>query len=319
MTSRERVIRALNFEEVDHVPIECDDVTGPWWIPGRGDRESYRALNPGFISTDAWGCVWHAAEDGVAGEVKKPPLAGEDWSALAGYQPPWEVIERADFSQVYRGCAETDKFVMPMWNGLPEPFQRMQFLRGTEQLFLDLALDEPELYQLRDMVHDYYLRFFTRWMDTDIDGIHIQDDWGTQTSLLISPASWRAFFKPLYRDYCDLAHAHGKYVVMHSDGYTRDIIPDLIEIGVNAVNLQLFCMDIEQLAEEFRGKICFWGEIDRQYLLTRGTPDEVRAAVDHVAHAFMPARKTGVVGQWHGGKGHKPENEAAAHEAWKGY
>jgi hypothetical protein len=146
--------------------------------------------------------------------------------------------------------------------------------------------------------------------------VHIADDWGAQQSLLISPVLWRAFFKPLYKDYCDLAHAHGKFVLMHSDGYIADIIPDLIEIGVNAVNAQLFCMPIEELAAKFAGRICFWGEIDRQRLLTSGTPQEVRAAVRRVAGAFLKHKRTGIVGQCFDGKGHLPANLEAVYDEW---
>jgi hypothetical protein len=147
--------------------------------------------------------------------------------------------------------------------------------------------------------------------------VHIADDWGSQSALLISPALWRAFYKPLYRDYCDLAHARGKYVVMHSDGYTADIVPDLIEIGVNALNLQLFCMDLEGLAARYAGKVAFWGEIDRQRLLTHGTTDEVRAAVRRVAAAFLRKARTGVVGQCFWGKDHRPENMDAVYDEWR--
>jgi uroporphyrinogen decarboxylase len=181
---------------------------------------------------------------------------------------------------------------------------------------MDLAYLEPEVYRLRDLVHDYFMRQMKLWCATDVDGVHLVDDWGSQQALLISPALWREFFKPLYRDYCELAHAHGKYVLMHSDGFIREIIPDLIEIGVNAVNAQLFCMDIEELADRFSGRICFWGEIDRQRLLTMGTPEEVREAVRRVARAFLGKKRTGIVGQCFWGKDHRPENCEAVYDEW---
>ena len=62
---------------------------------------------------------------------------------------------------------------------------------------------------------------------------------------------------------------------MHSDGYIRSIIPDLIEIGINAINSQLFCMPIEELAAEFHHKICFWGEIDRQFIQPFGSVQDM--------------------------------------------
>ena len=62
---------------------------------------------------------------------------------------------------------------------------------------------------------------------------------------------------------------------MHSDGNITEIIPDLIEIGIDALNSQLFCMDIEELGKKFRGKITFWGEIDRQNILPNGNRKDI--------------------------------------------
>jgi hypothetical protein len=94
-----------------------------------------------------------------------------------------------------------------------------------------------------------------------------------------------------------MAKQYGKFMLMHSDGYIMDIIPDLIEIGINAVNSQLFCMPIETLAEKFNHKICFWGEIDRQHVQVFGTPEEMKAAVRRFANAFLKYGRTGFVAQ----------------------
>lgn len=91
------------------------------------------------------------------------------------------------------------------------------------------------------------------------------DDWGSMHSLLVSPDMWRARFQPLYEDYIRIAHDAGKKVfMMHSDGNITAIYEDLVEMGVDALNSQLFCMDIEELGRRFKGRITFWGEIDRQ-------------------------------------------------------
>jgi uroporphyrinogen decarboxylase len=324
VTSRERVKRALQFEVVDRIPIHNNfvelqqkypsDVAAPpysyppgksWGVEGKKGRRM-----------DIWGCVWEAGEDDVCGEVKEPILKDDDWGKLKAFKPPWEVLEGADLSQVNPACAVSEKFMISMWESMPNLFERMQHLRGTEQLYMDLAYLEPEVYLLRDMVHEYYMKQLEMWVKTDVDAIHIADDWGAQRSLLISPTLWKTFFKPLYKDYCDLAHAHGKLVLMHSDGYIADIIPDLIEIGVDAINAQLFCMPIEELAGKFAGQICFWGEIDRQRLLTFGTPQEVRAAVRRVAAAFLKNKRTGIVGQCFQGKNHRIENCEAVYDEW---
>jgi len=261
---------------------------------------------------DEWGCVWQVAEPGVVGEVKEPPLA--DWLALAHFEPPWEILEEADFSQVNESCAATDKFVLA--GTTVRPFERMQFLRGTENLFIDLAYGTPEVYRLRDLVHEFFCRELEMWVRTDVDGISFMDDWGAQNALLLHPQLWREFFKPLYKDYCDLIRGRGKFVFVHSDGYIEPVYPDLIELGVHAINSQLFCMDIEELGRKYRGKITFWGEIDRQWLLPFGTPAHVRQAVKRVRRALDTGRG-GVIAQCEFGLRDPVENILAVFEAWE--
>lgn len=323
MTGRERIINALTFKEVDKIPweglwekkdqyemmIDC-----PPFTYGKGKASG--EINKKGRRTDAWGCVWEAAEDGVIGEVKEYPLA--DYDALDDFSAPWDVLEQADLSKVNEYCKNSDKFCMNFWEPTAcSPFQRMQYLRGTEELFVDLALDEPEVYKLRDIVHEFYVKQLEMWCKTDIDAIHIEDDWGTQISLLISPQKWREFFKPLYKEYCDIAHKHGKYVVMHSDGYIKDIIEDLIEIGVNAVNAQIFCMDLQELEDRFGGRICFWGEIDRQYALPFGTDSEIEQCVDKVADTFLKNRKTGIVAMCQSGKDISLHAKEVVYRRWQ--
>ena len=286
------------------------DLVGPEFKYGPGERQQGIPYVVGSYA-DEWGCVWHVGEPGVVGEVKEPPLA--DWSALAHFKPPYEILEEADFGQVNRSCAETDRFVLA-WTTV-RPFERMQFLRGSEALYMDLGYETAEMLQLRDMVHEFFLRELDMWVKTDVDGIEFMDDWGAQRTLLISPKQWRALFKPLYKDYCDLIHSAGKFAFFHSDGHITDIYPDLIEIGVDAVNSQLFCMDIEELGRRFRGQITFWGEICRQDILPFGTPDDVRAAVRRVRVALDDGRG-GVFAQCEWGIGVSAENVATVFETW---
>ncbi|MGC9396986.1 MAG: uroporphyrinogen decarboxylase family protein, partial [Anaerolineae bacterium] len=195
------------------------------------------------------------------------------------------------------------------------PFERMQFIRGSEKLYVDLAYGTAELFTLRDMLHEFFLRELELWIATDVDAISFMDDWGAQNRLLISPEMWRELFKPLYADYVNLIHSAGKFAFMHSDGHIAAIYPDLIEIGVDALNSQLFCMDIEALGQAYRGKITFWGEIDRQSLLPFGTPDDVKAGVHRVRRALDDG-SGGVIAQCEWGNDVPMENVEAVFEAW---
>ena len=75
----------------------------------------------------------------------------------------------------------------------------------------------------------------------------MMDDWGSQNSLLINPKTWVKIFKPLYKDYINIAKKHGKKTFMHSDGYTLEVIPHLIDVGLDAINTQIFCIGLEKL------------------------------------------------------------------------
>jgi len=333
MNSRERVIKTLKHEEVDRIPRDLwclpyvskyrkeevvevrkkfpGDISSPSYKYGIGKRLKGNTYEVGQY-IDSWGSVWHVAEPGVTGEVKEHPLA--DWANLDIYSLPWELLEDADLSQVNNCCENSDKFMMA-GTGI-RPFERMQFLRGTERLFIDLAYGTKEVYKLRDMLHDFNTREIQMWADTDVDAVSFMDDWGTQKTLLISPELWREFYKPLYKDYCDILHQKGKYVFFHSDGNIKLIYPDLVEIGVDAVNSQLFCMDIEKLGGLYAGKITFWGEIDRQHVLPFGTEQDVRIAVKHAANALLKKKRTGVIAQCEWGKNDPQKNIEAVFDEW---
>ena len=334
MNSRERMINTLHFKAVDRIPRHL------WYLPGvamfrNTELEELLQNYPNDIEApvykygtgkrcqgiphqvgnyiDAWGCKWYVGEPGVIGEVKEPPLI--DWSSLNHYQLPWELLDEADLSAVGSSCEQSAKFMLAATE--TRPFERMQFLRGTENLYIDLAYGERQVYRLRDMLQDFFVKEMEMWADTAVDGVWFMDDWGSQQSLLISPNLWREFFKPLYKDYCDILHRKGKYAFFHSDGHIEAIYPDLIEIGIDALNSQLFCMDIEKLGHQYAGKIVFWGEIDRQKLLPFGSPQDVAQAVQRVAKALLPTEKTGVIAQCEWGVKDPRQNIEAVFAGWE--
>jgi hypothetical protein len=139
------------------------------------------------------------------------------------------------------------------------------------------------------------------------------DDWGTQRGLLIHPDAWVEIFKPLYKDYIEIAHRAGKKIFMHSDGHTLAIYPHLVELGLDAFNSQIFCIGLDELAA-FRGKITFWGEIDRQHLLPEGNPAQIHEAVRKVHESLW--HNGGCIAQCEFGPGAKPENVRQVFTSW---
>lgn len=290
------------------------DMSGPRNVYRKSDRLSG---NPYAIgqSVDPWGCVFENIMDGAIGEVKKPilPEIG-DWKHLV--KPPYEMLPvdiNAARDSVNRDCAASDKFMRGGLN--PRPWEQYQFLRGTENAMMDVMDPEDDVRGILKTMQDFYRRECEFWCSTDIDAIGFMDDWGSQRQLLIPPEIWRDLFKPLYKEYCDIAHAAGKFVFMHSDGFISEIYDDLIEIGVDALNSQLFCMDMADLAKRAKGRITFWGEIDRQHVLPSHDPNDGRKAVRTVAsHLFDP--RGGCIVQFEAGLACNPETALAVMEEW---
>jgi uroporphyrinogen decarboxylase len=331
MNSRQLVQKTLAFDNPPRAPRDL------WTLPWAEVRYPEELQNirqtfemdffssPGFLSkplrtqgdpyglgtyVDEWGAVFTSKQAGVIGEVKEPVI--KTWEDARHIRPPEEALS-VNVDCVNAVCEATDKFVMS--GCCPRPFERLQFLRGSENLFLDLGEERSEVFELLHKVHQFYLKEMEIWASTKIDAMTMMDDWGAQQALLISPKMWRKVFKPLYKDYIDLAHAHGKYAFMHSDGFTADIIPDLIELGLDVFNTQLFCMDIERLGVQFKGKITFWGEIDRQHLLPEATPAEIAVSVERVYQALYA--QGGAIAQCEFGAGARPENVYAVYDTWE--
>ncbi len=264
--------------------------------------------------TDEWGCSFVNAEEGIIGQVKEPQITS--LADLSIVRPPYEVLPSdpdAARDRINRACDKTDAFVKARC--CPKPWERYQFLRGTVEGLLDTRSPDKGMRKLLQTIHEFYLRELSFWVTTDVNAIMFADDWGSQTQLLIRPSDWRELFKPLYKEYCDLAHAHGKFAFMHSDGYIMEIVGDLVEIGVDALNAQVFCMERAELEARAKGRITFWGEIDRQHVLPSTDPQVGRDAVREFARHFCDPRG-GVIVQFECGPGARPETVRAVLEEW---
>ncbi len=331
MTPRELMYGALEFKNPQRVPRDL--WTLPWAHLNRaGGIESILADYPMDIHrvsggerelppvkgnpyeageyVDEWGAMFYNVQPGVIGEVKSPLITGENWEDAWKAHIPEELLT-IDRDHINRQCSESDRFCLAC--ACPRPFEQLQFLRGSENLYVDLAYKPHGMLAFIGKMHDFYCRWVEAWAETDVDGIMMMDDWGSQRSLLINPKTWAEIFRPMYRDYIDIARKHGKKTFMHSDGYTLEIIPHLIDLGLDAFNTQIFCVGMDKL-RQFRGKLTFWGEVDRQHLLVDATPGEVKAAVRGIYDALWAGG--GCIAQCEFGAGSRTENVRAVFEAW---
>jgi uroporphyrinogen decarboxylase len=330
MNSKELVIRTLNFDSPQRIPRQCwllpwaekrypeaaarlasdypDDIlpaAGMYTKPLKSSGDRYEE---GYY-TDEWGCRFFNIQAGIIGVPNEPLI--KNWEQLDTLVPPEEMLA-VDIQQVNAFCKLTEKFTYS--NSWVRPFERYQFIRTTELTMMDIALDSPEMKMLIKKIHGHYLKEVEAWAKTDIDAIGIMDDWGMQKGMIVSPEYFRKYYKSLYKEYVEIARHYNKYVFMHSDGNISEIIPDLIDTGIDALNSQLFCMNIEELGKKFRGKITFWGEIDRQNILPHGSKTDIENAVNLVFNNLYS--NGGVIGQCEFGPAAKPENIFYVFESW---
>ena len=109
-----------------------------------------------------------------------------------------------------------------------------------------------------------------------LDGILFGDDLGSQGSLLMAPDMWRQLYKPYMKIMFDYVHDHALDVWLHSDGNTNEILGDLIEIGLNVLNpVQPQMFDISELGKKYKDKLSFFGGLDVQYYIPKGTTEQM--------------------------------------------
>ena len=210
--------------------------------------------------------------DAQRGRQHGPGAGGhplEDWSAESGYHWP-----DADDPGYYAGmearfAGSEDKYVTTSIFMLL--FERMHSLRGMTNVLTELHTDPGRMAYLADRIVDFDVRVIEtigRLFPGRIHGFSFTDDWGTETATFVSPRMWCAFFQPRYARVFEAAHAQGWDVWMHSCGKVNAIIEPLIEIGLDAINLQQpRALGIEEIGERFAGRICFESLCDIQRTL----------------------------------------------------
>lgn len=235
MTAKENVIRTLRHDNPEWIPVNLwqlpaaklkygqalDDIINRCEIdilsaPFDDSTEDARHYQIGSY-TDCWGSTWVNHQAGIIGEVKEYPFA--DFNKVWNYESPKKLfLSGISGFEKTKAFIDThkDKFILGGWISL---FERMQYLRGTENLFMDTLIESPEYFKLMEIVEDFYNTYLDEWLKLEVDGIIFGDDWGSQRSLLISPETWRKQYKPLYKRFFDKVHTAGKFVFMHSDGY----------------------------------------------------------------------------------------------------
>ena len=280
MDSREIVLRTLEFtgpervaasfpapywNDLCHVHYALEGF-GRDWQPVGGGRQEY---------VDEWGNTWARIDATSKGEVARGAL--EDWADLDALRLP-DLANPTGFDVVRRVCADPDNDRFRV-GGLPGfPFNIARKIRRFDLFLMDLLIEPDKANDLLLRIENLLADVIVQYAEAGVDAVFFPEDWGTQDGLMIRPERWRKMFKPGFIRLCQVGHAHGIKVFMHSCGKTTDIIPDLIDAGMDLLQFdQPRLHGLDALAR-FHGHITFWCPVDIQKSLQ--TRDEAAIETD---------------------------------------
>ena len=307
MTSRERVLTAVNHKAPDRVPITFDaekevidtlmkhfkvTTRDEVWNALHADTRlisadhHYRHIRQeGEVSYDFWGI----------GGRNQPYSGGTYWDYC--YNPLAEMktvkeIEDYDWPNASELSFETitetkkknpDKAIIAYITHAG--FFKATHLRGLEKFMEDLG-GEPEIAEaIIRKVTDYLfpaVEKLCKEAGDSFDIFYIADDFCTALGPMISPNMFREYIKPYLTRMASIVHAHGKKMLLHTCGSVRVLLPDVIEAGVDMlepIQTSAVGMEVEGLKRDFGDKIAFYGSIDLINVLSKGKPTDVRNEV----------------------------------------
>jgi len=304
MTSRERILAAINRQPLDRIPTDIwatsevsQKLAGHFGSYDNALRElhidGFAHLSDEYVGPpvpdgeDLWGGKFRnvAHATGTYWEQYHWGLAyAKTIDDLVGYR--WPDASWWNTSSMRARALELRK-THAVTSGYMAPFFYHNNLRGLEQSFIDPHEDPEFTHFLIGKISDYFIarhRAIFEACEDLVDVTQVTDDLGSQTGPLISLETYREFYKPHHIRMANLCKEFGVHIFHHDDGSCREFLPDLIDIGIEILNpVQWNCpgMETKALKRDFGSKVCFHGGIENQSILPFGTPDEVRAEVRH--------------------------------------
>ena len=316
MTGYEIIKGNVHFTHPDRIGLRFDRIGGPektdvyriFVLPPADQRpegiysvkKKFRPQNRAF---DEWGSYWESADDSGSDMGQPTNLVLENLEDLDDYRiPNPHAPGRFDGLDEALKEAEEKKLYVQL-NSPHCIFERMHFLHGYTETMMDCAADPEATEELAVRLADYQIGIIEEAFRLGKGRIHCfdtTDDWGTQNSLMISPAMFREIFKPQYERIFNKAHECGMDVRFHTDGKTNLLIHDFIEMGADIINIhQPRLLGIDEVSEIAQGKVCFEVAVDVQKTLPTGNKylieEEVKQLIDKWA-----TREGGMIGVEYG-------------------
>lgn len=179
-------------------------------------------------------------------------------------------------------------------------FEQLHMLMTFEDSLCNLSIYPDEMHALIDVITEYRLQYAKLIVENvHPDVIISHDDWGSENSLMMSPDTWREFFKEPYRKLYGYLHDNGVMVIHHSDSFLEPIVEDMAEIGIDVWQGVLPSNDIEKLSVQLGDRMALMGGISSVIDRVDSTEEEIRIEVrnrlnkyGHLPH-FIPSMTYG--------------------------
>jgi uroporphyrinogen decarboxylase len=302
MKKKDAFIRAIAHQDVFPVPysvkftveakekllgylgkeVDLTGFTGSYVVASHTNN-GWKEVKPGFYQ-DYFGIVWNKTVDKTLGIVDYPPLRK---ASFDGYTFP-----DPENIPVYKFINENIRNYPDLFHMVSigfSLFERGWSLTGMENLMLYLMLEPAFVHDMFAKITEYNIGVIRRSAELGVDCVHVGDDWGTQNGLLVGIDMWREFVKPYFHKTCQAAREAGLLVSLHCCGKVDELIPEMIECGVNVFDpFQPEVMDIWHLREQYRNKIAFWGGLSVQQLMPYGSVEDVKKESKRLLELMAP-------------------------------
>jgi len=288
MTSRELVSRAIEFRDPPRVPYYFmfhPNASDIGYVAPLGTATNQPTkLRHGQRYTDAWGVTWE--------------VSGRYWDHAVG--SPLEDLRDVEQYR-FPDCAREIKglgFLSKLGNVAGKYIigtnpimlsERVRSLMGYEEMMVAPYTQPDGLHKLLDRLTVMTIETIQAYASVGgFHGYESSEDWGLQNTLQMSIEMFREFYKPYYKRIVDACHACGIHYIWHNCGYISDMIPDMIEIGVDVIQLdQPRLTGHENLIRLLGGKMCMWNTVDIQWSADVNVSDEeIRQEVEDMLRIY---------------------------------
>jgi len=323
MTSRELVKRAVLFQGPERIPYSLPDEYGTDIISGGVYPDP--GWKPSFPGTETrWEDEWHCVWERISGDITKGQVTGHPLKSYDTFEkfkwPDFKIPERYKALKQLVETNTEDKFVLASIDF--SLMHRLEYLRGHENAWTDPYLEPDNLHKLLNKLSELAIDQIDMVADAKVHGICSADDLGFQDRPMVSPDIFHKFFAPYYKKVYQHAKEKGLLNFLHSCGYIIDLLDDLIKAGLQVIQMdQQENMGIENLANRFGGKICFWCPVDIQKTMNSGTIEDVRNYAKKLIDMFG-RYNGGFIAKWYGAPdavGHTKEKIRAMCEVFVSY